>query len=628
MGIGERIDALLQLCAQEFSGPRALDDVRVISGHHRIQVSPMIRAACQYVAQQVPGAEIVSFPAHAGASYWSQRLFPEWSCEEAELELVGGERLCRFSEDACSVIQRSSALPPTEAEVAESGDLRGKWALVRGDAQRALASGAVGVLTDPMNEVPGVRTRTDLYDFRQYTSFWWDGVAEPRGAGFVLTPRQGDALRRRLAAGEPVRVRGHVRSVFRDGETENVVAFFPGETDAEVWVCAHICHPKPFANDNASGAAVLVELARALRSLADTGRLPRLKRGIRLMWMPEMLGTYTYLASREPAWRGRVACALNLDMVGERQELTRGPLVVEHPPRALPTFAGDLAAAVLSRLSRETAALGSSRRYALFKHVVTPFSGGSDHQILSDPTVGIGSPMLINWPDKYYHTSADTLDKVDPEALARSGRLAGAYALFAATAGTEEAAALAGEMAAAFPGELHATLAERGPEADAAAICAFFAEREQADLRSLRALAPDLDVEPFCADVAAAAAAEARRWGSGSPAPAISGEAAHLVATRLVPGPANLRGVLAGLPPAEREAWQGRRGGGMQYEFWMDGSRTLAEVCEAVRLETGAADPEFAVRYARLLAAAGLVRIQDSAGLPRAVADSADSKEV
>jgi membrane-bound metal-dependent hydrolase YbcI (DUF457 family) len=48
-------------------------------------------------------------------------------------------------------------------------------------------------------------------------------------------------------------------------------------------------------------------------------------------------------------------------------------------------------------------------------------------------------------------------------------------------------------MAAAVPGELHATLAERGPDADAAAVCAFFAEREQADLRSLRALAPDLD---------------------------------------------------------------------------------------------------------------------------------------
>lgn len=32
MRIGERIDALLQLCAGEFSGARVLDDVRAISG--------------------------------------------------------------------------------------------------------------------------------------------------------------------------------------------------------------------------------------------------------------------------------------------------------------------------------------------------------------------------------------------------------------------------------------------------------------------------------------------------------------------------------------------------------------------------------------------------------------------
>ncbi|HVB11047.1 MAG TPA: DUF4910 domain-containing protein [Bacillota bacterium] len=636
MSIHQQIDDLLELVGGEFSGARALDDVRVISGHHRIQVSPMIRAACGYVAEEArragAPAEVVSFPANAGATYWTQRLFPEWSCEQAELSLDSGERLCRFSEDACSLIQRSSSLPPTEGEVvlwdpACGDDLRGKWALVRGDVQRALElacgrHGAIGLLTDPMNEIPGVRTRTDLYDFRQYTSFWWDGVAQPRGAGFVLTPRQGDRLRARLQQRERVRVRGHVRAAFRDGQTEDVVSFFPGETEAEVWVCAHICHPKPFANDNASGAATLLELARSLAALRAASRLPRLRRGIRLIWMPEMLGTYTYLATHEAEWRGRAVCAINLDMVGERQELTRGPFVGEHPPRAQASFAGDLATAILGRLSREAAALGSARRYALFKHEVTPFSGGSDHQILSDPSVGIGSPMLINWPDKYYHTSADTLEKVDPEALLRAGRLAGAYALLAATAGEQEARGLAGEMAAAFPGELHATLAERGAGgAEAERICDFFAEREQADLRSLAVLHPDLDVEPYCADVKAAAAAEARRQTADSVADASASanpwlaEAARVVCRRLISGPASLRSVLAAVPAEEREAWQayagGHRASGLLYEFWMDGRRTLAEVCEAVRLESGSADPVFAIRYARLLAAAGVVRLQE-----------------
>ena len=35
------------------------------------------------------------------------------------------------------------------------------------------------------------------------------------------------------------------------------------------------------------------------------------------------------------------------------------------------------------------------------------------------PRVGIPTPMIIDWPDKFYHTSADTPDKVSPNALAR-----------------------------------------------------------------------------------------------------------------------------------------------------------------------------------------------------------------
>lgn len=49
--------------------------------------------------------------------------------------------------------------------------------------------GAVGFVTDYLREVPGVRSREDLYDIRNYTSFWWkDWEKEPHIFGFVLTP--------------------------------------------------------------------------------------------------------------------------------------------------------------------------------------------------------------------------------------------------------------------------------------------------------------------------------------------------------------------------------------------------------------------------------------------------------
>jgi hypothetical protein len=58
---------------------------------------------------------------------------------------------------------------------------------------------------------------------------------------------------------------------------------------------------------------------------------------------------------------------------------------------------------------------------------LTPFSGGSDHVILND--AGIATPMLIHWPDAFYHTSKDTIDKVSREELRRVGILASEYLL-------------------------------------------------------------------------------------------------------------------------------------------------------------------------------------------------------
>jgi len=58
--------------------------------------------------------------------------------------------------------------------------------------------------------------------------------------------------------------------------------------------------------------------------------------------------------------------------------------------------------------------------------------------------------MILNWPDKFYHTSADTIEKVSPAVLHRSVTLAGTYAAFLASAGAAEAIWLAHELAADF----------------------------------------------------------------------------------------------------------------------------------------------------------------------------------
>src|SRR6185369_16691866 len=81
--------------------------------------------------------------------------------------------------------------------------------------------------------------------------------------------------------------------------------------------------------------------------------------------------------------------------------------------------------------------------YGLVRHAEVPYSGGSDHAVFVDPSIGVPCPLLIHWPDRYYHSSYDTADRVDPRALALSVRCAATYAWTLATTGADEAAALA-----------------------------------------------------------------------------------------------------------------------------------------------------------------------------------------
>ena len=122
-------------------------------------------------------------------------------------------------------------------------------------------------------------------------------------------------------------------------------------------------------------------------------------------------------------------------------------MILERTPEATPSFVNSLMGAIFDRVKAEAGNLGGSFRYALFKHAVSPFSGGSDHFIYSDPSVGVPCPMLIQWPDKFWHTSYDTMDKVDPEMLRRVALMTATYAYFVACAEPWEVVWLVNEVA-------------------------------------------------------------------------------------------------------------------------------------------------------------------------------------
>lgn len=477
------IHHVLSLVKQEFRPGAAFNHVARVASFHRIQCSPGIRDAARYICSALGAegvqVEMMEYPARKGVSWWAQDSFPEWSCKDAELFLLEDgkeERLCSFAESKFSLIQRSVPTPAdgirTTMVLVENGadpaayeglDVRGKFVFSSGNAADVAAvaidqHGAAGIVLDTMREQPPVRERFDLPDARQYLSFWPSDFSKHKARGFVLTPRQGAALRAKYAAGKKeLPVYARVDSEYRDGTLEVMSAVIPGETNEEVVGMAHICHPEPSANDNASGCGALAEAASTLARLVSSGRLPKPRRTIRFLWLPEMTGSYAYLANNEDKLAKTVA-AINLDMVGENQDLCGSTFTVEKPIKALPGFGGDLAEAILHMLTKEATNLGGTSAYATFRWAVSPFSGGSDHNIWGDPNVGVTCPMLIQWPDKFYHTSADTIDKVDPHMLMIAGALTATYLYVAATATPADAAFLAGEMATRFTGEVDAQI--------------------------------------------------------------------------------------------------------------------------------------------------------------------------
>ncbi|MEA3340788.1 MAG: DUF4910 domain-containing protein [Chloroflexota bacterium] len=661
--------SLWRALQEECSGVAAYQTVANVSRYHRIQASPGFRRAAEYVYERLAEAglqaEILTFPANTGTTFWGSRSFQEWDARSATLHLIEPQsqarKLADYGETPISLIQRSvtfegevEVVAVEKGEIAaeyEGLDVAGKIVLARGDVHRVhdLAvqrRGAVGILFDGMTEVALVRPAWALPDARQYTSFWWSGNAdgedeERKCFGFVLSPRQGDWLRKlirkRQADGVgPVRVRAQVDARLYDGALEVVSATIPGQSsdeNEEVVLVSHLCHPQPSCNDNGSGTAAVLETARALQTLIEAGKLPPPQRTLRFLWLPEMTGSYAFLAANE-SLIPRMVAGLNLDMVGQDQSQCGSSFLLERPPDALSSFAPDLLECLRERLFFEFRAHAGRSGYPLFRHAVTPFSGGSDHYIFADPSVGVPMPMLIQWPDKFYHTTADTLDKVDPAMLGKVCTLAAAYVYCLAQAREPEARWLASEMSARFRQRIIGMVQKAATEANEQSgvnqetvrrQVEYQSGRHHAALASLTRLAA-IDVSDWQAGDDAfaqtefARVADALPMGSGNTEK--GGEGARLIPRRLFRGPLQVRDRVRRLDEGGRDAWwrlnqiivrKSSRTATVLAQYWADGQRTVAEIGQLIALETGLEVTSLLVEYFCFVERLGLMQFVEPA---------------
>jgi hypothetical protein len=238
--------------------------------------------------------------------------------------------------------------------------------------------------------------------------------------------------------------------------------------------------------------------------------------------------------------------------------------------------------------------------------------------------------MIIEWPDRFYHTTADTLERVSPVTLHRNMALAGTYTYFLASAGVAEAGWLAREMNARFSERLSrklqsaitALLGGNAPSgAPWAHRVAFRIDRQLAALDDLRRLDQRFDPQPA---QAAARASGDLLWSQASDLlegwhPALRDDLPADVAAR-VPrrryrGPLSLRSHLARLPIDARDAALARIAQHSEFDgltadialYWADGRRTLGEILDLVELETQVRSAGGLYTHFALLSELGLI---------------------
>lgn len=528
------------------------------------------------------------------AGYWTAPL--AWDVESATLEMIepANEMLCDYRRSPTCLGMWSG---PTGAAgvTAELVDLdttpldrvSGKLVLTSQNA-----AGLKGKLArhGALGTVNGFSENPELGDDRQWINAWGD-----QGWGFLknstpmlsysVTPNQTGRLRGLLAAGKRVMLRARARTKLYEGEYPWVTAVLPGTGAAgeEVLALAHTSEQG--ANDNATGVAAAVEALRTLRRLIDSGQLPRPRRSIRVLLMPELYGSLSYV-SRYPERMARTVSAITVDTPAASYDLAGTEYTAYRNPHAAKSWTDVL----IQRIARAT--LPRRRPFHVAEHMT-----GTD-AYLGDPLIGVPDVWLYSGTGTVtHHNSADVPATVDVRSLGDSIAIVATYLYFSAAAGAEEvpwlASLLVDGAAADMSGEAAAGMdALLAGDTEAASFSLarvhYFASRNQDALTALSRVGASRGVAAARAHVQALEGAQAARL-----------REAGVSAYRRAADPADGRRVvrrkrigtipLDDLPPEQREGFPSGAWDKMVTValYWCDGKRDIDEVARLTEMEMG-----------------------------------------
>jgi len=413
--------------ANELSGETAKRNLEGLARFDRQRGSKGFDLASELVAERLRAyglsdVAILQFPADGKVFYGTQRSRPAWDADFAELwEVTGDKRLKLASYEAEPVVlAEDSESADLTADLVDVGagtkesdyagkDVKGKLVLVGAQpgAVQDLAVGkfgAAGIVSYAQNQ------KTAWSGENQEAIRWGhlETFSPNKTFAFMVSLKTARAFHARLAAQEKITLHAAVKAGQHPGFYEIVTATIPGSDpklkNEEIIFSCHLDHQRPGANDNASGCAAILEVARTLRQLTrekrsggclPVGKTPegamnaRAKREfeslqmcdwligggelqppartIRFVFPPEIEGTMALLngtgrsASRRgtsepgkekstvsdgifrgPEFAKGIKAVIHMDMVGGGPE-TKSVFHVTRGPMSLPSFVHDVA---------------------------------------------------------------------------------------------------------------------------------------------------------------------------------------------------------------------------------------------------------------------------------------------
>ncbi len=382
--------------------------------YHRIQGTGDMRESMLFLKEILDSAgvftEYYEEEVKKGKRYFGFPYFRGYRLHSSEAIIKSKRSTIKLNFDLNphAFIQRSKGVTARFGVVTpEYQNMRNKYVLCKslkkGIYKYLYENGAEGILLYDENAPKNARRKAQ---------FWYFSDTEKLLSGMVLTHTEWNNLIKDVKGGKKVTIEVNTDAEFPPAYNNYLLGVIEGEKRDGILYVAHTCHAKGEANDNGSGASSLVYAAYIMQKMIEFGAIKKPPYTLYFLLVPEMWGSGLFLEKRSDLVKRNIFAGLNFDMVGSDLLKTEGKVFLEDVHGVTRTNVTDLYQKILLSIHDFL-----DFPFAILKR---PFEGGSDHLLFQEPDLGVPVPMLIHWPDRFYHTDKDVISNISTKAIWRN----------------------------------------------------------------------------------------------------------------------------------------------------------------------------------------------------------------